>query len=149
MPNPKLVFAIIVLVAASAYAGSATVSGCADYAVALGNGPNYDVSWMRGVINSLAEYSGYKCTGSNISDNYAWFYVSNYASRLVNWACIPVGVTTTLYAVGTTSWYMIRSGFFDPFLAKYDVYGNYRYLGYCRPENVVYSYQIKAFLEWP
>lgn len=54
MPNPKLVFAMIVLVAASAYAGSATVSGCADYAIALGNGPNYDVNRMSGVINSLA-----------------------------------------------------------------------------------------------
>lgn len=149
MPNPKLVFAIIVLVAASAYAGSATVSGCADYAVALGNGPNYDVNWMRGVINSLAEYDNYKCTGNNISDGSAWFYVSNYASRLVNWACISVGQRTTLYAVGTTSWYMIRSGFFGPFVANYDVYGNYRYLGYCLPNNVVYSYKINAYLEWP
>lgn len=130
------------------YAGSTTVSGCADYGVALGGGPNYDVRWMDGTIDYLAEYDKYRCTGNNISDRKAWFYVNNYAGRLVNWICASVGVRYTLTAISTSSsWFMIRSGFFGPFLAQYDVYGDYQYLGYC--ENVVYSYSIRARLVWP
>jgi hypothetical protein len=57
---------------------------------------------------------------------------------------------TTLRARDSTNpWFMIRSGFFGPFVAKYDVWGNFQYLGYCQEDNVVYSYSITGRMWWP
>jgi len=139
------------IVAALLHAGSAWVSTpCADYGVAVGAGPSYNVAWIGGNITALREYSNFRCQGSQISDGYAWFYADNYAGRMVNWACIPVNKATILNARSTTDpWLMIRSGSFGPFLAKYDAWGNYQYLGYYQSNNVVYSYSITALVWWP
>jgi len=154
MPKPQLlkIAALATLIAtALLHAGSARVSTpCADYAIAVGAGPSYNVDWIKGNITALKEYSDFRCRGSQISDGYAWFSANNYASRMVNWACIPVGRVTTLYAPSTTDpWFMIRSGFFGPFIARYDAWGNFQYLGYCKKDNVVYSYSITGWMEWP
>jgi len=55
----------------------------------------------------------------------------------------------TLKAAGSDPWQMIAHGFFGPFVVNYDYQGIYRYLGYCEASNVVYSYYIRATLEWP
>jgi hypothetical protein len=154
MAKPQLlkIAALATLIAAALlHAGSAWVSTpCADYAIAVGAGPSYDVDWIGGIIIDLKEYSNYRCQGSQISDGWAWFYANNYASRMVNWACIPVNTEIILNAPSKTNpWLMIRSGYFGPFLAKYDAWGNFQYLGYCRRDNVVYSYSITARVWWP
>ena len=151
MVNPRLTAYIVAvaLTVALVDAGSATVVGCADYGIALGNGPSYYVSWMTGTINYLVEYNNYGCGGSNISDGHAWFYVSNYASRLIAWRCISVSTPWTLEAAGSDPWQMIAHGFFGPFVVNYDYQEIYRYLGYCEASNVVYSYYIRATLVWP
>ncbi len=151
MPNPRLgvYIVIMVLLATLAEAGSAVVEGCADYAIARGSGPGYDVNWMSGTIYYLIEYNNYRCTGINVSDKYAWFFANNYASRLVAWQCTSVGIPTTLLAAGSDPWRMLRHGFFGPFVANYDYRGNFQYLGFCRSDNVVYSYFIRAMLVWP
>jgi len=155
MPKPQLlkIAALAMLIAAALlHAGSAWVSTpCADYAIAIGAGPdNYDVTWIKGDITALQEYSDFGCQGAQISDGYAWFFAHNYASRLLKWACIPVNTVTTLYAYSNTNpWFMIRSGFFGPFIAEYDAWGNFQDLGYCQSNNVVYSYSITGWMEWP
>ncbi len=154
MPKPQLLktAALATLIAAALlHAGSAWVSTpCADYAIAVGAGPNYDVDWIEGIIFDLKEYSDFRCRGSQISDGYAWFYANNYAGRMVNWDCIPVNRKIQLDAPSKTNpWFMIRSGYFGPFLAKYDAWGNFQYLGYCQSNNVVYSYSITALVWWP
>jgi len=154
MPKPQLIkiAALATLIAtALLHAGSAWVSTpCADYGVAVGAGPSYDVAWIGGKIIDLKEYSDYSCQGSQISDGWAWFYADNYAGRMVKWACIEVNTETILDAPSNTNpWFMIRSGYFGPFLAKYDAWGNYQYLGYCQEDNVVYSYSITALVWWP
>jgi hypothetical protein len=139
------------MVAALLHAGSAWVSTpCADYAIAVGAGPRYDVDRIWGRIFDLKEYSDYRCRGSQISDRHAWFYADNYAGRMVDWACIEVNRVTILRARSTTDpWFMIRSGNFGPFVAKYDAWGNFQYLGYCERNNVIYSYSIRAQVWWP
>jgi hypothetical protein len=154
MPKPQLLktATLATLIAAALlHARSAWVSTpCADYAIAVGAGPNYDVDRIWGIIFDLKEYSDFRCRGSQISDDYAWFSANNYAGRLVDAKCIPVNRLTRLNAYSTTDpWFMIRSGFFGPFIAKYDVWGNFQYLGYCKEDNVVYSYSITARVWWP
>ncbi len=34
-------------------------------------------------------------------------------------------------------------------VAQYDAWGNFQYLGYCKKDNVVYSYSITALVWWP
>jgi hypothetical protein len=154
MAKPQLlkIAALATLIAAALlHAGSAWVhTPCADYAIAVGAGPRYDVAWIGGNITALREYSNYRCQGSQISDRHAWFYADNYAARMVNWACIEVNREIILRAPsGTNPWLMIRSGYFGPFVAKYDAWGNFQYLGYCQRNNVVYSYSITARVRWP
>jgi hypothetical protein len=155
MPKPQLlkIAALATLIAAALlHAGSAWVSTpCADYGIGIGAGPDYyDVTWIKGNIAALKEYSDFRCRGSQISDGYAWFFANNYAGRMVNWKCIEVNTEIILRAPSETNpWFMIRSGFFGPFLAKYDAWGNYHYLGYCQEDNVVYSYSITGWMQWP
>jgi len=142
MSKPQLlkIAALATLIAAALlHAGSAWVSTpCADYAIAVGAGPSYDVDWIGGKIIDLKEYSNYRCQGSQISDGYAWFSANNYAGRLVDGKCIPVNSLTILRAYDTTNpWFLIRSGYFGPFIARYDAWGNFRYLGYCQEDNVL------------
>jgi hypothetical protein len=154
MPKPQLLktAALATLIAAALlHAGGAWVSTpCADYAIAVGAGPSYDVDWIMGVIFDLKEYSDFRCRGAQISDGYAWFSANNYAGRLVDAKCIPVNRLTILRAYDNTNpWFMIRSGYFGPFIARYDAWGNFQYLGYCQEDNVVYSYSITGWMEWP
>jgi len=154
MSKPQLLktAALATLIAAALlHAGSAWVhTPCADYAIAVGAGPNYDVTWIRGIIFDLKEYSDFRCRGSQISDGWAWFSANNYAGRMVNWDCIPVNTEIELDAPSKTNpWFMIRSGYFGPFIARYDAWGNFQYLGYCEEDNVVYSYSITARVWWP
>jgi len=154
MPKPQLlkIAALATLIAAALlHAGSAWVhTPCADYAIAVGARTSYNVDRIWGIIFDLKEYSDFRCRGSQISDRHAWFFASNYASRLVRWRCIEVNTEIMLSAPSNTDpWFMIRSGSFGPFIASYDAWGNFQYLGYCERNNVVYSYSITARVRWP
>ena len=154
MPKPQLlkIAALATLIAAALlHAGSAWVhTPCADYAIGVGAGPSYDVDRIWGIIFDLKEYSDFRCRGSQISDRHAWFSANNYAGRLVSWRCIEVNTEIMLRAPSNTNpWFMIRSGYFGPFIARYDAWGNFQYLGYCQEDNVVYSYSITARVRWP
>jgi len=34
-------------------------------------------------------------------------------------------------------------------VAQYDAWDNFQYLRYCQRDNVVYSYSITGWMEWP